>query len=668
MLLRKINICLIILCLSILRTGAQTNNVGIGTTTPHPSALLDIDASSTNNKGVLIPRLTAVQRLAIPSPANGLLVYDTDSACFLFWDAVVSNWKSLCNSTSSNGSGTTGTTGATGATGATGSNGAIGSTGNSGATGYTGNTGYIGATGNTGNTGLMGTTGATGLGSICNTASTGYVTKFTSLTEICNSSIYDNGSNVGISTNQSPESSAKLEIKSTNMGVLVPRMTSTQRDAISAPAHSLLIFNLTTNCYEWWDSIGNAWVSMSCGSSGCTPPPAPTANNATNITGNTYTANWTPSSGATNYFIDISTDAGFATFVTGYNDFNVGNTTNYSVTSLSCNTTYYYRVRAATNCASLSSNSITAITIGAPAQPGIITGSTTYCSSSSGNNYSITPVAGATSYTWTVPSDASITSGQGTTAIVVTLGNNTDTISVVATNSCGSSVASILEISAGSPSVLTTTPASAVCSGTVTLSATASPGATISWFTSPTGGVAIATGSSYTTPVLTTSTTYYVEASVNGCVSATRTPVIATIKKVVGIRVGAGFYGYNTGDASTINITFNQTPTGSTEPQACSSGCSCGGTGTTFEVQANGSCLGTNIIIRDFTFSTYPTSVTITMSGQGVHSYNPTFYFVYNDGSTDYNSIASSCTADPYYYTTWNVTNTCTLTQPACTE
>lgn len=51
---------------------AQT---GIGTTTPDTSAKLEI-ASTT--KGLLIPRMTSVQRAAISNPANGLLIYQTD--------------------------------------------------------------------------------------------------------------------------------------------------------------------------------------------------------------------------------------------------------------------------------------------------------------------------------------------------------------------------------------------------------------------------------------------------------------------------------------------------------------------------------------------------------------------------------------------------------------
>ncbi len=52
---------------------AQT---GIGTTTPNASAKLEVAAT---DKGLLIPRLTSVQKDAIVSPANGLLVYQTDA-------------------------------------------------------------------------------------------------------------------------------------------------------------------------------------------------------------------------------------------------------------------------------------------------------------------------------------------------------------------------------------------------------------------------------------------------------------------------------------------------------------------------------------------------------------------------------------------------------------
>ena len=63
----------IFLMLGSLNVSAQ---IGIGTKTPAASAALEVTSSS-NNKGILIPRITATQKDAIVSPAEGLLVYQT---------------------------------------------------------------------------------------------------------------------------------------------------------------------------------------------------------------------------------------------------------------------------------------------------------------------------------------------------------------------------------------------------------------------------------------------------------------------------------------------------------------------------------------------------------------------------------------------------------------
>ena len=55
-------------------------------------------------------------------------------------------------------------------------------------------------------------------------------------------------------------SGAILQIDSTTQGILIPRMTTTQRDAISSPEISLLIFNSTTNQYEYFE--GTVWVGI----------------------------------------------------------------------------------------------------------------------------------------------------------------------------------------------------------------------------------------------------------------------------------------------------------------------------------------------------------------------------------------------------------------------
>ncbi|HNX08186.1 MAG TPA: hypothetical protein PKL96_11425, partial [Bacteroidales bacterium] len=135
------------------------NNVGINTTgaNPHPSAVLDVSAT---NKGLLIPRMTTFQRMSIPNPANGLLVYDTDEKCIFYYDQTTGNWLSLCG-----GHGVPGITGPTGPEGPQGNTGPVGPTGPIGSTGVQGNigpTGPTGAQGDIGPTGAQGDIGSTG--------------------------------------------------------------------------------------------------------------------------------------------------------------------------------------------------------------------------------------------------------------------------------------------------------------------------------------------------------------------------------------------------------------------------------------------------------------------------------------------------------------------------
>lgn len=72
---------LLFFAFSIYEISAQSN-IGVGTTNPDPSSIFDIDA---NDKGVLIPRMNAVARNLITAPAQGLVVFDTDSNRFCFY-------------------------------------------------------------------------------------------------------------------------------------------------------------------------------------------------------------------------------------------------------------------------------------------------------------------------------------------------------------------------------------------------------------------------------------------------------------------------------------------------------------------------------------------------------------------------------------------------------
>jgi hypothetical protein len=70
-----------------------SGEVGIGTSSPSASALLDVTST---NKGILIPRMTASQKNAISSPTTGLLIFQTDApAGFYYYNG--SSWISISN-------------------------------------------------------------------------------------------------------------------------------------------------------------------------------------------------------------------------------------------------------------------------------------------------------------------------------------------------------------------------------------------------------------------------------------------------------------------------------------------------------------------------------------------------------------------------------------------
>jgi hypothetical protein len=149
---------------------------------------------------------------------------------------------------------------------------------------------------------------------------------------------------VGINTSGlSADVSSILDISSTSQGLLIPRMTTTQRNNIASPATSLLIFNITTNCFEAY--VNGTWYSVSCPPA-CMPPAIPIAGTQ-NLSSTQIVWKWNSVSGSTGYKWN------------SVNDFNsaVDNETStlYKQSGLTCNTNYTLYIWAYNSCGNSSS-------------------------------------------------------------------------------------------------------------------------------------------------------------------------------------------------------------------------------------------------------------------------------------------------------------------------
>jgi Subtilase family/PKD-like domain/Ig-like domain CHU_C associated/Secretion system C-terminal sorting domain len=167
-----------------------------------------------------------------------------------------------------------------------------------------------------------------------------------------------------------------------------------------------------------------------------------------------------------------------------------------------------------------------------------ITGNTLICGVTNNVSYNLPFVAGATTYTWTVPTGATIASGQGTNNVTVNYGasSTNGNVSVFAsTTGCqtttatlaitvGANGSSVPPTSGGNQSVTHCAPNAIP---TITATASTIVGNTVVWYNAATAGTIV------TTPSLNTiGTVTYYAASRNiatGCESATRTAVSLTI-------------------------------------------------------------------------------------------------------------------------------------------
>ncbi|MFN5182526.1 MAG: beta strand repeat-containing protein, partial [Bacteroidota bacterium] len=296
-------------------------------------------------------------------------------------------------------------------------------------------------------------------------------------------------------------------------------------------------------------------------------------------------------------------------------------------------------------CASVSTATSNSVTMTVNNMPTI---TSTTPGSSCGNG---TVVLGATSsagtINWYSVSTGGTSLGTGTSYTTAVLSSTTTyyvdaTVGGCTTSSRTSVVATINPI----PTISTTTPNSRCGTGTVTLGATASSG-TINWYSNLIGGASLGSGISFTTPSISSTTTYYVDATLNGCSSSPRTAVVATVNTIPTISSSTPASICGPGSA-----TISAVPSaGTVSWYTVSTGGSAVATGNTYSIasvtatttyyadaSANG-CTSPSRTAVTVTVNSIPSAPTVTLSG-------PTLINV--GGVTTYSATGGSGTINWY--------------------
>jgi uncharacterized repeat protein (TIGR01451 family) len=253
---------------------------------------------------------------------------------------------------------------------------------------------------------------------------------------------------------------------------------------------------------------------------------------------------------AITYQWQVSTDGG-----TTYNNISgeTGSTLNLTNVSASANGNRYRCVINGTCTTALNSDPAVLTVVATPAAPSVTNGAV--CGSGVVNLSASTSLGNAIDWYTTVSGGtAFLTNATAFTTPVIT---NTTTYYVEARNTtlgCLSVTRTPVTATVNPlPTMLNTSGASVCGSGSSTISATASAGSVIDWYTVSGGGTALQSGSTtFTTPVLSSTTTYYAEVrnSSTGCKSATRSAVTLTVNALPAISNVSGASLCGTGSAS----------------------------------------------------------------------------------------------------------------------
>ncbi len=226
----------------------------------------------------------------------------------------------------------------------------------------------------------------------------------------------------------------------------------------------------------------------------------------------TYTVS-TNTPGQVNLIVSTSCSVGPAGAITGSSSVNAGDSSvTYSISSVSGANNYTWTVPSGASiangqgttsitvnysCAAVSGNvavtpsngscsgapSSLLVTVTGVGAAGSINGPSAVCAGQTGLGYSISSVSGATTYTWAVPSGATITGGQGSTSISVNWGSVAGNVMVTPSgaNGCTGSGSSLSVAINAAPGIVSDPLPQATCDGGLASFTVSASGAGLSY-------------------------------------------------------------------------------------------------------------------------------------------------------------------------------------------
>ncbi len=220
----------------------------------------------------------------------------------------------------------------------------------------------------------------------------------------------------------------------------------------------LMTWSINEDSYQSYPFVG----AYTCAFSSSAPTANFSSSSSSACTAQSITFSNTSTGSPTSYSWNFGADASIATAST------VGpHSIAYSTTGTKTITL------TATNASGSNTISKTVNITAGSGNAGAITGNAAVCQNSS-QSYSISTVTNATNYTWSVPAGSTITSGQGTNAISVTIGATAGNISVTPSNGCSSGTAATkaITISPAPSAAGSITGSGSVCAGAINVSYT----------------------------------------------------------------------------------------------------------------------------------------------------------------------------------------------------